>query len=199
MRNLLKTLLFILIFTSCKTNKRSIAKEEYYFPTKVAFSKKEDFQCIDLKEFRSFHQLVDSIEKLNYKRKKGYLIVETETEKNNILLSTSYGRCRFPLLKFKNILSISKDSIKKDRSYSIKELKIILKKDILNYGKDNSFSESPEKLMVSLTCKINELNSLILRVIKVFNEIQEGSKKGLKLNLFINRRMEIYPPIPKKI
>lgn len=127
------------------------------------------------------------------------MIVETETEKNNILLSTSFETCGFPLLKFKNILSISNDSIKKDRYYPIKELKIILKKDILNFGKDNSFSEPAEKLVVSLTCEINELNSLILRVIKVFNEIQEGSKNALKLNLFINRRMEIYPALPKEI
>ena len=72
----------------------------------------------------------------------------------------------------------------------------MLKKDLLNYGKDDRYSDSPEKLVVSLTCKIDELESLLMKVVTMFNEIKEHSSDSLKLNIFLNRRIEIFPPPP---
>ena len=100
-------------------------------------------------------------------------------------------------LKFKNIWSISKDSFKKEKDYPINNLKTIMKKDLLNFGKNNGYSDSSNKLIISLTSEIDDLENLILKVSKVFNEIQQESKDFLNLNIFINKRMEIYPPSPK--
>ncbi|PKH49347.1 hypothetical protein CXF68_00985 [Tenacibaculum sp. Bg11-29] len=100
-------------------------------------------------------------------------------------------------MKFKNILSISKDSIKKEKDYPILELKTVMKKDLLNSGENDRYSDSSEKLVISLTSEINELENLILKVTKVFNETQEVTSDSLNLNIYINRRMEIYPPTPR--
>lgn len=102
-------------------------------------------------------------------------------------------------MKFKNILSISKESILKEKKYPIGDLKSILKKDLLNHGKNDKYSDSPEKLVVSLTCKIDELDFLLMKVVAAFNEIQEHSSDSLKLNVFLNRRIEISPPPPPLI
>lgn len=141
--------------------------------------------------------MVDSLENLNYLGKKAYLKIENVNTRYNYLTSTTFGQCYPILLKFKNILSISKDSIKKEKDYPIGELKTVLKKDLLNFGKNNGFSDSPEKLVISLTSEIDELENLILKVTSVFNEIQKDASDSLKLNIYINRRMEIYPSPPK--
>lgn len=75
-------------------------------------------------------------------------------------------------MKFRNTLWITKDS---------------LKKDLLNLGKNHRYSDSPEKLVVSLTCEINELNNLIIKVVKTFNKIKEESLDSLRLNICIKK------------
>ncbi|MEE3999738.1 hypothetical protein V1T75_05235 [Tenacibaculum sp. FZY0031] len=47
-----------------------------------------------------------------------------------------------------------------------------------------------------MTCEIDELENLIIKVCEVFNEIQQESSDSLKLNIFVNRRIEILPPPP---
>ncbi|WP_237276383.1 hypothetical protein [Tenacibaculum ovolyticum] len=93
-------------------------------------------------------------------------------------------------------MSISKDSILKEKKYFIGDLISVLKKDLLNHGKDDKYSDSPEKLVVSLTCKIDDLEPLLMKLVTTFNEIKEHSSDSLKLNIFLNRRIEIFPPPP---
>ncbi|RBW61422.1 hypothetical protein DS884_03690 [Tenacibaculum sp. E3R01] len=196
MRYLIKLLLTSLILISCKNNEKKVVKE-FYYPNKSEFSKSENYRFLEVKEFKNFNQLVDSLENLNYRGKKAYLKIENVNARYNYLTSTTFGQCYPILLKFKNILSISKDSIKKEKDYPIGELKTVLKKDLLNFGKNNRFSDSPGKLVISLTSEIDELENLILKVTSVFNEIQKDASDSLKLNIYINRRMEIYLPPPK--
>ena len=189
-------MLISLILISCKNNEKSIKKELFY-PNQSEFSKNGNYQFLDLKAFENFDGFVDSLENLNYRGKKGYLKFESNKLKINILVSTTFGQYSPILLKFKNILSVSKDSLKKEKDYPIRDLKNILKKDLLNFGKNNRYSDSPEKLIVSLTSEIDELENLLFKVSKVFNEIQQESTDSLSLNIFINRRTEIYPPPPR--
>ena len=183
-------MLFITIFSSCKKNE----KKEFYFPNKTEFSKTENFEFIDIKSVESFEKLVSILENLNYKSKKGYLKIESKNENFNILVSTTFGQCFGPILiKYKNLLSISRDSLKKRKSYPFKELKTIMKKDLENFGAETDFSQSSEKLVISVTCEINELEKLIIKIATTFNEIKSESIKNLELNLSLNERMEIYP------
>ena len=192
----MKILLLLLILVSCKNNKNEIVTE-LYLPNQSEFSESENYQLVNIKSFENFDTLVDSLENLNYLGKKAYLKIENNNSKYNVLVSTTFGQCFPPLLKFKNILSISKDTIKKEKKFPISDLKMIMKKDLLNYGKDNNYSDSPEKLVISLTTEIEQLEILIIKVSKAFKEIQEESSDSLNLNLFLNRRMEIYPRPPK--
>ena len=194
MRNLTYILLFITIFSSCKKNE----KEEFYYPNKTEFSKTENFELIDLESVESFEKLVSILENLNYKSKKGYLKIESENENFNVLIATTFGQSFGPILiKYKNILSISNDSLKKKKSYPLIELKTIMKKDLENFGAEPEFSQSPEKLVISVTCEINELEKLIIKIATTFNEIKSESIKNLEMNLSLNERIEIYPTPPK--
>ena len=188
-------MLFITIFSSCKKNE----KKEYYFPNKKEFLETEKFEFIDTKSAISFEKIVSTLENLNYKSKKGYFKIEKSNENYNFLVSTSFGKCFGPILiKYKNLLSISKDSLRKGRNiYPLKDLKKIMKKDLQNFGEKSEFSDSPEKLVISVTCEKNELNELVLKIAKTFNEIKSESRKNFELNLSLNERMEIFPKVPK--
>ncbi|WP_155995185.1 hypothetical protein [Tenacibaculum ovolyticum] len=188
-------IIVLLLFFSCKNSKEGVVKK-FYYPREASFLKKENYEVLNFKSFKNFEDLIDSLQGLNYYDKKAYIKVEKNKQEYNILVSTTFGKGMPPFLKFKNILSISKDSILKEKKYSIGDLISVLKKDLLNYGKDDRYSDSPEKLVVSLTCKIDELESLLMKVVTMFNEIKEHSSDSLKLNIFLNRRIEIFPPPP---
>ena len=192
----LTTYFILLVLVSCKNNKKSFYKE-FYYPNKAVFLKKNNFQLIDIKKFETLDELVSHIESLKCLQKKAYLKIKNNNIRHNILISTSFANHGPPLLKFKNIISISKDSILKEKKHPISSLKIKLSKDLLNFGKDNKYSDSPEKLVVSITTEINEINNLILKTVNTFNQIQKESPDSLILNIFLNRRMEIYPLPPR--
>ncbi len=193
MKLIIKILLTSFILISCKNN----IKKEFYYPYHFEFSDTENYQLIDFKTFESFSKLIDSLEILKYHGKEAYFKIETDNTKYNILVSTTFGNGPPILLKFKNILSVSCDSILKRKKHHISYLKKILSKDLKNSGEYSQYSDSPEKHVVSLTCEIDELEYLILKVSNVFNEIQEESTDSLKLNIFLNKRMELFPKPPK--
>jgi hypothetical protein len=188
-------IIILLLFFSCKNSKEGVVKK-FYYPSEASFLNKENYKVLNFKSFKNFEDLIDSLEGVNYYDKKAYIKVEKNKQEYNILVSTTFGKCIPPFLKFKNILSISKESILKEKKYPIGDLISVLKKDLLNHGKDDEYSDSPEKLVVSLTCKIDELEPLLMKVVTTFNEIKEHSSYSLKLNIFLNRRIEIFPPLP---
>jgi len=191
-------IILLLLLFSCENSKEGVDKF-FSYPSEASFLKKENYEVLNFKSFKNFEDLIDSLQRLNYYDKKAYFKVEKNKQEYNILVSTTFGKCMPLFLKFKNILSVSKDSILKEKKYSIGDLKSILEKDLLNYGENWNYSESPEKLVVSLTCEIDELEFLLIKVITAFNEIEEQSSDSLKLNIFLNRRIEIFPPPPPPI
>ncbi len=193
--NLLFSVFFLFNLVSCKTHRKDFEKE-FYYPNSSDFSLSKNYQYIELNGFNDFSQLVDSLENLNYDEKRAYLKIDSNKKRYNVLVSTNFGKCYPVFIKLKNILSISKDSLRKEKNYPIKNLKSILKKDFSNFGKDYDYSDSPEKLIISLTCEIDELENLIIKVSEAFNEIQQESSDSLKLNIFVNRRIEVLPTPP---
>ncbi|WGH75242.1 hypothetical protein P8625_14375 [Tenacibaculum tangerinum] len=175
---LLLSIFFFFNLTSCKTNRENIEKE-FYYPHSSDFSLNENYQYVDLRGITDFNQLVDSLQSLNYEEKRAYLKIYNNKTRYNVLVSTTFGKCYPIFIKRNNVLSISRDSLKKEKSYPIHNLKNILKKDFSNFGKDYNYSNSPEQLIISLTCKISELDSLIVIVCKTFNEIKQESSDSL--------------------
>jgi hypothetical protein len=188
--------LIFLIFFSCKKE----VVEKFYYPNKTEFFRVyKNSSKLEISNFNSFEKLVDTLENLNYKDYEATFKIRRNNNEYNFVSSTFSGKCSGPpRIKFFNVLSISKDSIlKKDSLYSIDNLTTLLKKDLLNYGKDRNFSESPEKLIVSVTEKKESLEILLIKIFKEFNKIQSHEKDSLYLKINFNRRLEIFPHPPK--
>ncbi|MBZ9778995.1 hypothetical protein LB452_08675 [Psychroflexus sp. CAK8W] len=67
---------------------------------------------------------------------------------------------------------------------------------MLNNGKDDKFSESPEKLIVSVTSNIEELENLMVKILTTFEDIQKELSEPLPIYIQLNGRKEILPPPP---
>lgn len=192
LKYLIYIVLVLSILISCKGEEK-----EFYFPNDFEFSQKETYQFIDIKSFKTYDKLIDSIENLSFKGKKAYLKLKNNNTNCNVLVTTSFGECFPPLVKLKNIISISKDSIIKDINYPIRDLKLILKKDLLNFGKNKKYSESPEKLVISIVTDLKDLEQLMITVTATLNEIQTETLDSLNFNLYLNRSLELYQlPLP---
>ncbi len=192
-----KWMIFIILLTlvSCKKNKI----EKFYYPNKAEFLKlSKNNPKLEISYFNNFEKLMDTLEKLNNIDNKAVFTVKREKIEFNFISSTFFGKCfSAPRIKFFNILSISKDSIFKDDTfYPFNSLKMLLKKDLLNYGKDLNYSSSPNELIISITEKKEHLENLVLKIFKEFNKIQSETKDSLTLNINFNRRLEIFPPLP---
>lgn len=195
--NILLFVVFVLTILSCKQNKK------FYYPDKNTFlDKSKERLVLEFSLFSNFDNLVDSLEKINCSDKKAVFNIKKEGREYCFIASTFFGECYgVSKIKLCNVLSITKDSILKIRKkYSIDSLDVILKRDLLNRGRDMSFSQSSEKLIVSVTDKIVNLESLLLRIFKSYNCLKKESNDSLKLNIQLNRRIEILPipPLIKK-
>ena len=195
MKNAIGILLLVLIISSCQENREENTRDVIYYPSQREFLN-SDFQYIDLKAFPSFDKLIDSLETLKYNLKKAGFKIETDSVDYHVLASTIFGQDSPPMIKFKNILSVSNDSVKKNETYPIRELKQHLRKDLYNQGRDLKFADSPEKMIVSVTSDMDELENLLIKIFRTFQEIEKESSDSLQLNIQLNRRMEIFPPPP---
>ncbi len=192
MRNPIKILLLIVIISSCDNEVKNSIQKKFYYPNNTEFSKNEDYKLINLESFEDFGKLVDSLENLKYHLQKPYLKIESNKEEFYIKVSTNFGGEIPPMHKFRNILSIDDNSIYKDKIYPISQLQKILRTDLENDGQDKKFSESPEKLVVSVTSEMNKLQYLLLKICRIFNGIKKESSDTLKLNISLDK-MKTYP------
>lgn len=190
-------ILFSIILFSCQKKE----KLKFYYPTKNIFLKLKNTSELNLQNFANFDKLVDTLEYYKYKGKTTTFKLENKISEYNFKVSTFFGNCSPPLIKFKNIIGISNDTIFKNRSYSIDSLYYLLKKDLLNNRKDPRFSDSPKKLIISLSVSEKEttfeLKKLLTKVFQSYNKIKEETKDSIELNLQFNRRVKILPPPPK--
>lgn len=189
-------LLLSLSLYGCKEKEINKERKEFYYPDQTIFVEIDNYEFVDIKTFNNFNSLIDSVENLKYSSKPVFLKFKKDDKTFNILASTFFGQDYPPLIKIRNIISVGKDSIWKYKKYPIQNLEQVLKKDLENFGRDNSFSDSPYKLIVSVTSELNELEAVILNVCTTFNKIKKESSDSLVLNLQLNRRFEIFPPPP---
>ncbi len=184
----------LLLIISCK--KRSL--DNYYYPSKAdVLGHFKNNQKLALSSFQNFEKLIDTLERINCLGNNAIFKLTHQHKEFNFIASTLFGNCSSaPHIKYYNLLSISKDSILKNKSkFPIDSLAVMLKRDLLNYGKDKNYSRSPKKLIVSITEK-KYLKNVLLKVFTEFNQIQSETIDSLTLNIQFNRRFEILPPVP---
>ena len=165
----------------------------------MEFAKSENNPNLTFGIFDNFNELIDSLESLNFNNQSSIMKIKNGRIEYNFVAKTFYHKQSPPIfLKFKNILRVSKDSIYKGENlYSIDSLPNILKKDLLNYSIDENYSDSPNKLVISITSELKDLNPLLIRIFNEFNQIKEKSNDSIMLNIYFNERIGIYPPPPK--
>ena len=189
---------FIIISFSCK-KKEGI---QFYYPNKSEFLKwNKNSQTIKISSFKNVTVLIDSLECLKSKHQKAVLEFKKVDTTYSCVVSTFFdvnSSSTSPRIKYWNILSVSKDSIfKTTEFYAIYSLESYLKKDLLNNSKEfMEFADSPEKLSVSITEKLENLEPLLMKIFKLYNKIEKETKDSLQLNIEFNTRMEILPMAP---
>jgi hypothetical protein len=198
--NIINLFLVLLLISSC--NKKE--EKEFYYPNLEEFEKIQNKDLIRINSFTNYKEFKS--EMWNFYRKKPgknpVILLENDEYKYYIKYSNNYG-CMPPILKLKNVIGISKDSVYKwEKNYPIEKLEHILKTDLLNYGKDNKFADNPKSLKIQLLNPeketiINIENNLI-NVCRVYNKIKSQTKDSLELNIEFEELITLKPPpIPK--
>jgi len=105
------------------------------------------------------------------------------------------------LIKERNILQITSDSILIDNRYPISELKRILKRHYTNKGKIPYYSESPYSTLVEVTVDTSksgkELKEDLIRLTRTFDEIKNELQDTIKLYVYFDYlRQTPRPPPP---
>jgi len=174
LRQLLKisfTLIPILIFTGCKKvekkEQKPVVKENIIVQTEFGkWNEHNDSLGVELnfKEFNNWNDLIkragdivcnDSIPKVTIKTNNHIKII--------YFRHPCWESNASKLVKSKNVLEIDNDTIFKSKSntFPLDSLESVLTKDINNNGLNPLFSESPNKLVISITYdKENEFKNL---------------------------------------
>ena len=96
-----------------------------------------------------------------------------------------------PSYKARNNIDIKDDVIRKDEKiYSPDSLCSLMKKDFLNYGKNPSFSDHPEKLTINISYRTKEFKNLKLLLNRITNCYDN---LGIKTRLNFNFIEVIFP------
>ncbi|WP_091262755.1 hypothetical protein [Gillisia sp. Hel1_33_143] len=107
------------------------------------------------------------------------------------------------LIKQRNMLSITTDSILIDNGYPISELKRILKRHYLNNNNIPYYSESAYKAAIEITIDTSqsgaELKKILTKLTRDFDQVKNEVKDSIKLRFLFSylRQMPPPPPPPK--
>lgn len=191
---LLLTFLFIL---SCFKKK----EKEFYYPSEKEFEKIENKDTIQFNSFSSFKEFKSEMWDFYRKQpnKNPVILLENDYNRYFIKYDDNYG-CIPPIVKLKNVIGISKDSIYKwDKFYPFDSLEQILKKDLLNNGRNNKFSDNPKSLIIQLLNpekeSIKNIENNLINLCKIYNEIKSSTKGGLVLNIEFEELITVKPPL----
>lgn len=189
-----------MLIISCdkKTN------EIRYYPSYFQFSKDSSI-VIGLDTVKlNFRQITKKFESYSFHNGYGNLFVEFDDGQiKKRITPFVFGA---GLIREKNGLTITSDSILIDDGYSISDLKRILKRHYLNKGKVPYYSASPRMafVRVSIDSGMNGrvLKKVLTKITRSFDEIKNEINDTIELAVFFNNltHMEIgpRPPPPPK-
>jgi len=181
----------IILILSCK---KQITEIRYY-PTDREISK-ETLEIIGLDttnlNFREITDKIGGFTEDNF----GNIVLEFKEE--NIIKRIIPYIYDGGLIKRKNVLEITSDSILVDDGYHIDQLKELLKRHYSNKGKIPYYPEGPEKALVEITIDTStngqELKEVLSKLTLSFDKIRSEIKDTIELRVFFNYFPKIPPP-----
>jgi hypothetical protein len=183
---ILITLLLFITLWSCKKKEITIK----YYPSEdiVIDTSSVTFDIDSLNmNFKEFDSILCELEKKNKQT-----IIEIFDD--NILKKIKINSIGDGTIYNRNILSIENDSIVKEKNYPLSELKVIMKKHYFNYGKDENYSDSPDKALIIIyfndNQNITDLKKYLIPITRAFDELKNNQ---LMLHILISG---IVPPPP---
>lgn len=191
MKNLI-IILSLLIIYSCNRNPSGIQK---YNSLNQFSSKRNKIIKLESTEL-NFMKITEEIYK-SYDKKLN-LIIEFEDKgiKKQIKPHVYLGG----LIKEKNILRVSFDSILIDNNYPISEIKSIMKRHYSNNGKIPYYPDNTEKAIIELALDTTktaiELKQTLNVLTKNFDDIKKEIKGSFELNILFNYTWKYSAPIP---
>ncbi len=185
---ILITLLFFNSLMSCE--KKEITVNYYPSEDIVNDTSSVVFNLDSLKmNFKEFDTILYELEE-----KKKQTIIELIDD--NILKKIKINSIGYGTIYNRNVLIIENDSIIKEKNYPLSELKVIMKKNYLNYGKDENYSDSPEKALIIIyfndNQNITDLKKYLIPITRAFDEVKNNQ---LMLHILISGIMPPPPPL----
>lgn len=182
-------------FFCCKNEPEKIL----YYPSKDFFESEELVE-IDLNNtelnFRGITGLVGKIYKADS-------IPFIELKDKNTTRKITPFRYDGGMVKLRNVLHITEDSILIDENHPISELHWILKRHYENNGEKFRYPQSDKHAMVEVTIdtilKGADLKKCLNNLTTVFDEINSQHSDSLKLRVFFDYFRQIPPPPPPPV
>jgi formylglycine-generating enzyme required for sulfatase activity len=207
MRNLLTAFLAMtLLLVSCKGEQQNEKIESEETKTKnvktygLLFNERDSISvALNLDDYKTYEELLNRVQQIGCTDRIPKITLENDEEIRKIyFMSTCDENENAPLIKVKNLIQIHEDEVFTyfNNNYSaLDSLKSITAMNIKNYGKIESLSESPDKLVFSIAYSLdanpNRLKNTLLQLTKVFDEV--GGKTNLRIIL---DKLMIAPPPP---
>lgn len=190
----MRKITFILIFSTFLSCIRE-EKKVFYYPN---YSENSDnkFETINLEiTGLNFKEIVNRID-----RNLNETLIEFKEGKNikKIKAFVHNGG----LIKRKNILQISTDSVLIDNGYLISDLKKLMKRHFLNKGKIEYYSDSVEKAIFEISLNpnenANELKETLKKLTVEFDNLKKEINEKIELIVFFSyfrfEKINIPPP-----
>ena len=192
MKKIFNLLLVISMITNSCTKNDSVTTKIY---GEGKDRMKSSSARVDIAAYTDFEKLYDRLEEIACNDSiPSIAIQKRDTVKVIHLLNPCWEDHACILVKERNILKILNDSIfKANKSYSINQMTKVLKKDYNNFGKEESYSYRPEKLIIYITVDNNYLpmmETVLDKIVSAYDALQSSTS----LNISIRKR--IIPPPP---
>ncbi|MGM0934191.1 MAG: hypothetical protein ACQEWD_12175 [Bacteroidota bacterium] len=208
MRKILYILIIGLLIISCQSCKSDKAdKEELFFPAKADFADTSKLVFHRLESFDNYQSLFKAIDSVTCADKKPVLQFENKKYKFNLIALAHCSEANSVVdYRLKNVIGINNDSIIVNREIktTVADLREIMAKHYLNYGKNSDYSERPEKAVINLYLEpktdTGKIENLLEKIATEFYDLKKGEDDNFRLMiLFKDYPMEIFPipPMPE--
>ncbi|MDY7395705.1 hypothetical protein UMM65_10660 [Aureibaculum sp. 2210JD6-5] len=181
-----------------KSSDDNLIKKEYGYKI---LDNDSTYVEIDLKKYPTYLKLHNKIQELSCNDSTPNISFKTKNILKTIYFNEfcySSGMTYCPNLK--NIIEITKDSVfKVGDIFPIDSLFYVMKKDYSNYGKDPSYSDSPERIGIAIQYEATDSTDNLIELFDRITRTADSIKLKTPLYIMLWEKIEILPPPPPPI